>query len=434
MVESPSRGTVGGGGVIFRVKRRREEEPLDALLVAERASKRGSGVSLQSCMDSLSLGLGAQNAETGYEAGGAGGAGGAEGSGAAGENGAGDDMANSSCSSAQHQDSTRKVFKLLGSVPQAMDTDHQLAVAGAFAHLADTSVGDVSQLSSPDRAGGLPGSADKVRELIRKMTSGAPKEPCKSAFYRQLHDSHGRAADNAARPALSASAQRQKELARIVDLEVEQGDGGGVKFRSAPSPGQLKGDAVTSPQGMGKAGSESPAACTPCLTPAGKGIGNTGGNEEGTEVSPDGEVGGGSILLCNGSPLIRESVGPSSPGARGEEGGGGGGGGKENGDEYVYDYYWIDPDEGGMGRDIAGGKVANVEVDLDDLWDDDKLILEEENWDSDQIEDSGEPFFCADCTGLRSRRVQRGVVAVVFLEREMVPGSSLVLKVRVHGR
>ncbi len=174
MVESPSRGTVGGGGVIFRVKRRREEEPLDALLVAERASKRGSGVSLQSCMDSLSLGLGVQGAEAGDEASGTGGAGGAEGSG---ENGAGDDMANSSCNSAQHQDSTRKVFKLLGSVPHAMDTEHQQDVAGARSHLADTSVGNVSQLSSPDRGGGMPGSADKVRELIRKMTSGAPKEP-----------------------------------------------------------------------------------------------------------------------------------------------------------------------------------------------------------------------------------------------------------------
>lgn len=164
-----------------------------------------------------------------------------------------------------------------------------------------------------------------------------------------------------------------------------------MKFRSAPSPGHVRSDSVTSPQGMRKAGSESPAACTPCLTPAGKGIAVAGGDEEGTEVSPDGEVGGGSILLCNGSPLIRESVGPYSPGARGKEAGGGG---KEKGDEFVYDYYWIDPDEGGMGRDIAGGKVANVEVDLDDLWDDDKLVLEEENWDSDQIEDSGNSLLC----------------------------------------
>ena len=47
-----------GHGVIFRVKRRREEEPLKALMVAERAPKRGAGVSLQECMDSLSLGSG----------------------------------------------------------------------------------------------------------------------------------------------------------------------------------------------------------------------------------------------------------------------------------------------------------------------------------------------------------------------------------------
>jgi len=30
--------------------------------------------------------------------------------------------------------------------------------------------------------------------------------------------------------------------------------------------------------------------------------------------------------------------------------------------------------------------VANVEVDLDDLWDDDKFLLEEDDWDQDHIE------------------------------------------------
>ena len=372
MAESPARGSVGGGGVIFRVKRRREDEPLDALLVAERASKRGSGVSLQACMDSLSIGLGAPpSVETGEEAGGAGA--GAEGSGGMGENGSSDDIANSSHNSAQQQDSTRKVFKLLGSVPHDMDTDHQYhAAGGSRSHLGDTSVGDVSQSASPGgaSAGGVPGSAEKVRELIRKMTS-----------------------EHAPRPAVSASAQRQKELARIVDLEVEQGAGGGVCYRSAPSPGHLKGESITSPQGHGIRGSGSSAAATPCSTPAGKDSGGITHVGDGTDVSPD-DVGGGSVLLCNGSPLIREVVGPQSPGAgagveRESQGIGGGGAGQEGQDEYVYDYYWIDPDEGGMGRDIAGGKVANVEVDLDDLWDDDNLVLEEDNWDSDQIEESG---------------------------------------------
>jgi len=45
-------------------------------------------------------------------------------------------------------------------------------------------------------------------------------------------------------------------------------------------------------------------------------------------------------------------------------------GGWEGGgsNEYVYDYYWIDPDAAVAGRGVAeGGKVANVEVDLDEL-------------------------------------------------------------------
>ena len=67
---------MGGGGVIFRVKRRREDEPLDALLVAERAPKRGAGVSLQAYMDSLSLGAGQQGAG-GAQGGAGGGVGGA---------------------------------------------------------------------------------------------------------------------------------------------------------------------------------------------------------------------------------------------------------------------------------------------------------------------------------------------------------------------
>ena len=46
-----------------------QEEPLDALLVAERAPKRGAGVTLQSCMDSLRLGVGVQSGE-GVEGGG----------------------------------------------------------------------------------------------------------------------------------------------------------------------------------------------------------------------------------------------------------------------------------------------------------------------------------------------------------------------------
>jgi hypothetical protein len=77
-VQSPARGAVGGGGVIFRVKRRREDEPLDALLVAERAPKRGAGVSLQAYMDSLSLGAGQQGGSAGGgQEGAGGGAGGA---------------------------------------------------------------------------------------------------------------------------------------------------------------------------------------------------------------------------------------------------------------------------------------------------------------------------------------------------------------------
>lgn len=360
-----------GGGVIFRVKRRREDEPLDALLVAERAPKRGSGVSLQACMDSLSIGAGAQSTGAGEVANGA------EGWPGAGDKGSTEDMANSSCSSAHQQDSTRKVFKLLGSVPHDMDTDHQHpAPVGSRPPVCDTNLGDVSQSASPGGAGGygVPGSAETVRELIRKMTS----------------EQHG------TRPAVATSAQRQKELARIVDLEVEQSGGGAVKFRSAPSPGHFKGECTTSPVGPRAEGSGSPASVrTPCSTPAGKGTGHgvMAEADEGTEVSPDGSVGGGSVLLCNGSPLIRETVDIHSPGA------GAGGddagmkmccGGQEGGDEYVYDYYWIDPDEGGAGRDIAKGKVANVEVDLGHLWDDDRMVFEEDDWDSDQIEESGD--------------------------------------------
>jgi hypothetical protein len=211
LVESPARGPMTGG-VIFRVKRRRDDEPLEALLVAERAPKRGAGVSLQAYMDSLSLGM---QGPGGVHACGGGGGGGCEGlamdHGMVNEESAGNTSSSSmhetAASGAHMLDSARKVFKLFGSVPQ--DVDLALPQEGE--------------------------NADKVREHIRKMT--------------------GEQATS--RPSISSSAQRTKEVARIVDLEVEPAEGGGLTCRSAsdriksfdlsPSPARHLAEAVTSP-------------------------------------------------------------------------------------------------------------------------------------------------------------------------------------------
>ena len=293
MHESPARTGGGGGSVILRVKRRREEEvrelkslstcsrsrssactcvhvtqrlvaidmracthtrtctraqPLDALLVAERAKKRGAGQSLQAGLDSLSLAGGETGERAAAEVGGVAAASGA----------------NGSSLGTNSPDPARKIFKLLGSSGGG---------GGGGSSAADVSVcdspvskgegGGIVPFEQPGGAGLESGrEAEKVRELIRKMTSD---QTCRS---------------------LASSAQRQKELACIVDLEFEHGGDGGVKFRSASSVSPSR------PSAGGGAGGGSPA--NPA-TPAGKGAPESARRDMGA-------------VLCNGSPLIRESL------------------------------------------------------------------------------------------------------------------------------
>jgi hypothetical protein len=153
---------------------------------------------------------------------------------------------------------------------------------------------------------------------------------------------------------------KRQELARIVDLEVEQGEGGAYKCRSGVlSPNRL-------PGGGGGGDLTSPATRTPFTTPADKkkACVNTstdaGARSEG--------LGGGGMIFCNGSPMIRETLGKSfvspvrSSPAMGVDIGDLGmvaervEGGAEGGD-FVYDYYWMDPDSAHAAV-LADGKVC----------------------------------------------------------------------------
>ena len=48
--------------------------------------------------------------------------------------------------------------------------------------------------------------------------------------------------------------------------------------------------------------------------------------------------------------------------------------------EFVYDYYWMaDAPSVAGGAGGAGGRVATVDIDLDELWDDNVILVGDEN-------------------------------------------------------
>ena len=177
-----------------------------------------------------------------------------------------------------------------------------------------------------------------------------------------------------------------------MDLEAEQGEGGGIKFRSTLSPARH-----WKPEGMLIVEARVRSCCLPlhtatlCLhevvtgmgspipiaggegysTPADKRRGNESrsqgisslaeGEKSKGAVDAQGDVSSSSIL-CNGSPLIRETVSPASSPARAGDEGMMSEREEDRADDFVYDYYWIDPDAAAGGAALTEGKVGPMLV------------------------------------------------------------------------